>query len=194
MTRYSQDALLGAYQPPAPRSPSIMASWLDDAKAELDIRNDTDQDTHILSLLLAAAEQVERDARQIIISQTWTVYFDRFPCHELELRRVPVTAVTHVKYYTSSVLTTLSSALYETDLVSQPARIRPVYGQIWPTTDCRVNAVEVQFVCGYATAAVVPHLTKRVVLSVVRGLYHGCDLGDNYWTMIERLRTFGGVV
>lgn len=184
----------GAYQPPAPRSPSVMASWLDEAKAELDIRDDTEQDTRILSLLLAAVEQIERDARQIIISQAWTVYFDRFPCHELELRRVPVTAVTHVKYYTSSTLTTLSTALYETDLVSQPARIRPVDGQIWPTTDCRVNAVEVQFVCGYATAAVVPHLTKRVVLSVVRGLYYGCDLGANYWTMIERLQTFGGVM
>lgn len=184
----------GAYQPPAPRSLSVMASWLDEAKAELDIRDDTEQDTRILSLLLAAVEQVERDARQIIISQTWTVYFDRFPCHELELRRVPVTAVTHVKYYTSSVLTTLSSALYETDLVSQPARIRPVYGQTWPTTDCRLKAVEVQFVCGYATAAVVPHVMKRAVLSLVRGMYYGCDLGASYWTMIERLQTFGGVM
>jgi len=171
-----------------------MASWLDDAKAELDIRNDTDQDTHILSLLLAAVEQIERDARQIIISQAWTVYFDRFPCHELELRRVPVTAVTHVKYYTGSVLTTLSTALYETDLVSQPAQIRPVYGQTWPTTDCRLKAVEVQFVCGYATAAVVPHVMKRAVLSLVRGMYYGCDLGASYWTMIQRLQTIGGVM
>jgi len=101
-----------------------MASWLDEAKAELDIRDDTEQDTHILSLLLAAVEQIERDARQIIISQAWTVYFDRFPCHELELRRVPVTAVTHVKYYTSSVLTTLSSALYLT-LIQIPEHTRP---------------------------------------------------------------------
>lgn len=184
----------GAYQPPAPRSPSVMASWLDEAKAELDIRDDTEQDTRILSLLLAAVEQIERDARQIIISQAWTVYFDRFPCHELELRRVPVTAVTHVKYYTGSVLTTLSTALYETDLVSQPARIRPVYGQIWPTTDCRVNAVEVQFVCGATSASTVHHVTKRAVLSLVRSMYYGCDLGASYWTMIQRLQTIGGVM
>jgi len=28
----------------------------------------------------------------------------------------------------------------------------------------------------------------------VRGVEGGCDLGASYWTMIERLQTFGGVM
>lgn len=177
-----------------PPSDAALATWLEDAKAELDMGDDESNNVRIARLIRAAVKQVETDARRVVMSQTLLYQADRFPCDEIELRRVPVSAVSHVKYYTGGNLTTLSSALYETDLVSEPARIRPVWNETWPCTDCRLNAVQVQFVCGYATAAAVPEYLKHVILSVVRGLYHGCDLGEGYKSMISRLQTFGFIV
>jgi len=185
----------GSYRQTVAPSATFFTAWLDDAKAELDITsNDSSQDSRIIRLLGEAAAQIERDARQVIATQTWQLYLDEFPCWFIELRRVPVTAVNFVKYTTGGTLTTLSTSIYETDLISEPARIAPVYGQIWPTTDCKVNAVQIEFIAGAATAAAVKPYVKGVILALTRGLYHGCDQGDNYWSMIQRLQTFGAIV
>lgn len=140
-----------------------------------------------------AVSQVETDARQYIMTQTWQQKWDCFPCGHLELRKCPVQSITHVKYLSGGVLTMLSPSLYQTDLVSQPARILPIYGGIWPHHDHSMNAVEVQWVAGYATAAAVPDYVKSVILAIVRGLFYGCDLGDSYGPLIERMQRFGVV-
>lgn len=172
-------------------SATVLAVTLDEIKQELDIRGEDGENDRLMRLAKQATDQVERDSRRVIMTQTWQLHLDRFPCHEIEVRRVPIQSITHIKYYTSSVLTPLSSTLYQTDLISEPARIQPVSGSYWPTTDCRVNAVEVEFVAGYASAATVPDYIKYVILATIRGLYHGCEFGDGYWTMIRRLQTFG---
>jgi hypothetical protein len=38
---------------------------------------------------------------------------------------------------------------YTHDLASQPARLTPIFGQMWPVARVIVNAVQVEFVCGY---------------------------------------------
>lgn len=193
MTRYSEDFVLGAYHQTVAPSSTVLAVTREEAKTFLRLIDNDELDPEIDRLIRASTEQVERDSRRVVMTQTWRFVSDRFPRHSIEIRRVPVRSVTHVKYLLGGVQTTLSSALYETDLYSEPARIQPVYGQVWPTTDSAINAVEVEFIAGYASAAVVPNYLKSVILAVVKMNYRGCSPGMEYWDMITKLQTFGAI-
>lgn len=193
MTRYSQDIVLGSYHQTVAPSSTALAVTRDEAKLFLRLIDNDELDPEIDRLIRASTEQVERDSRRVIMTQTWRLVRDDFPCHSIELRRVPVQSVTHIKYLSGGTQTTLSASLYETDLYSEPARIQPVYGQVWPTTDCAINAVEVEFIAGYASAAVVPNYLKSVILAVVKMNYRGCPAGSEYWDMITKLQTFGAI-
>lgn len=173
-------------------APSTFPVTPQEAMDELDIIDDPDAATRILNKLIQAVDMVERDARRCLMPQTWQMVLDGFPCGEIEIRKVPVAAVSFVKYYTGGVLTTWSSSNYQTDLVSEPARITPVPGVYWPATDCeRMNAVQIEWTAGYASAALVPPAAKMAVLMAVKHLYYGCEVGSNYWSAISRLQPFG---
>jgi len=57
------------------------------------------------------------------------------------------------------------------DLVSNPARITPAFGQSWPATAEVVNAVQVSYTTGYTTPSMVPKLLKSGMLFYVAHLY-----------------------
>jgi len=40
---------------------------------------------------------------------------------------------------------------YTQDLVTQPARLTPLFGQIWPIAQIIANAVQITYTCGYGT-------------------------------------------
>lgn len=175
-------------------APELLPVSLDEAKERLDILDDNSQDSEIRSLIQQAVDIVERDTCLALMTQTWTLNLDCFPCDIIELRRTPVASVTHVKYYIDETLTTLSSAVYETDFISEPARVRPVDGEVWPDTDDKLNAVVITFVAGYTSAANVPPRAKTAVLLALRHLYHGCsEMGMGYEAVISQLKTFGYV-
>ncbi len=44
---------------------------------------------------------------------------------------------------------TVTGYNYIQDLLSQPARLMPVFGQMWPVARVVANAVQVEYVCGY---------------------------------------------
>ena len=66
------------------------------------------------------------------ITASWKLLLDSFPS-EIELHKVPVNDVTHVKYYNlSDVQTTLVEGTdYEVDEDSEPGRIRPLATASW---------------------------------------------------------------
>jgi uncharacterized phiE125 gp8 family phage protein len=165
---------------------------LDEAKDELDILDDTTFDAKVTRHLEQAIDQVERDSGMMLMPQTWQLYLDHFPC-EIELRRCPVASVSSLKYLLGGVLTTLSASYYTTDLISGPGRIRPVYNQVWPVTDCIMNAVQVEWIAGFANAAAVPPCAKAAVLYALKQNYYGCEIGTNYWSLIDRIKMFGFV-
>lgn len=183
----------GSYRRTVAPSSTVLAVTRDEAKTFLRLLDNNELDTEIDRLIRSATEQVERDSRRVVMTQTWQRHLDGFPRQQIELRRVPVQSVTHIKYITGGVLTPLSAALYETDLYLEPSRIQPVYGQVWPTTDCAINAVQVEFIAGYTSAAVVPNYLKSVILAVVKMNYRGCPAGSEYWDMITRLQTYGAI-
>ena len=66
---------------------------------------------------------------------------------------------------------TLSSSLYSLDKESEPARLNPVYGESWKTTQTQNNAVTIEFTAGYADADSVPGAIKAAILLLVGFLY-----------------------
>ncbi len=174
-------------------APTALPVTLQEAKTRLQLVDDDSKDVEVTDLIRGAVDIVERDARRCLMPQTWLLCMDYFS-HAIELKKTPVTAVNFVKYKVSGVLTAVSTSLYQTDLISEPARIKPVLGVCWPIPDCdTLNAVQIEFTTGYASASLVPMCAKGAVLAAVDSIYHKCGLSDNYWTLIERLKAFGFV-
>lgn len=125
-----------------------------------------------LELLIATARQfVEVRTNRQLMTATWDLSLDAF-CGEICLEWVPVQSVSYIKYYDSNnVQQTLSSAKYQVDLASEPARIYPVYGEVWPVTYPRMNAVTIRFVAGYASAAAIPQAAKQLMLFLIGQWY-----------------------
>ena len=143
------------------------------AEAKLHCRVDaSDEDALLTALITAATEMAEQKTGRALMTQTWTLVQDAFPT-SIELTRVPVQTITHVKYYdTAGVLQTLSSALYA---LAQDdfgfAKISPAYGEVWPTTQERDDAIVVEFVAGYASAAAVPESIKQWIKLMISTMY-----------------------
>lgn len=128
----------------------------------------TAEDGLIASLIVAARQHAEQVTRRALITQTWDLYLDAFPCGDIQLVKPPVASVTHVKYIaTDGTLTTWDSEDYETELPTGPwaqrGRIYPAYGESYPSTRGEPNAVVVRCVHGYGAASNVPDGIKAAM-------------------------------
>jgi uncharacterized phiE125 gp8 family phage protein len=134
------------------------------------------EDGQIEDAIAAATAFAEEDLRLSFLTQTRRIWFDGFPCDSvLLLDRGPVQTVSSVKTYdTADASTTLSSSVYQLDAVSVPARVTLRSGQSWTSsTSLRdVNAVAVEYVAGYGSAATsVPGALKQAILLLVGSLW-----------------------
>lgn len=140
---------------------------------------DTSQDDVITGLIIAARSWAEAYTSRRFITQTWQLGMDFFPGYiDLKLAGAkvsspfvsgsnavlvgiryaiilpypPVQSIANFSYLNANGSTTVMnpSADYVTDIASNPARLTPIFGSVWPVARVVVNAVNVQFVCGYA--------------------------------------------
>jgi uncharacterized phiE125 gp8 family phage protein len=126
---------------------------------------DDSQDALLQETLDMVIDQVQSDIGRQLARATYTAYMDDFPASgDMKLTLGPVDAISSVKYYNNlNVLTTMAAADYLLDNVELTARLRflntySVYGD-------RLNGVEIEFTCGWATAADIPKdLIDAVVL------------------------------
>ncbi len=65
----------------------------------------------------------------------------------------------------------MAPADYLVDIKSEPGRITPAYGLVWPVTRWQTGAVTVRFVAGYADVASVPACVKNWMLLRIRTLW-----------------------
>ena len=138
--------------------------------AMLHCRSDaTEEIPWFTSAISAARRYCETYTKRQFVNATWTLYLDQFPADEIQLRVCPVSAVSSIVYNDAGGASqTLSSALYRTDFISEPARIVPAYGESWPTTRGQINDVCVTFTAGYgASAASVPTEVKQAMLLLI---------------------------
>jgi len=126
----------------------------------------------LLNILIQAARQhAETKLRRYIVTQTLDLHLDRFPCWTIKLP--PLQSVTSITYVDSNGTTqTLAADQYLVDTTTEPARITPAFGLVWPVTQYRNNAVTVRFVAGYAT---VPACVKNWMLIRIKTLWDGRD-------------------
>lgn len=123
-----------------------------------------DDDTVITALGIAAREYVETVANRQIMPATYVMGIDLFPYGSPDIRYIwnrfgviklpksPCISVTSIIYTDSGGnVTTLDPSLYQVDVLREPARIAPVYTQVWPIVQYTTfNTVRVTFVSGYA--------------------------------------------
>lgn len=119
---------------------------------------DNDDDASILSMLIQAARrQAENLTRRAFITQTWDLYLDQFPSWEIRIPNPVLQSITSISYVdTAGDTQVLAADQYTIDLASEPARVTPAYGLLWPSSRSQINAVTIRFVAGYGGSASVP--------------------------------------
>lgn len=142
------------------------------SEARLHLRVDTADDDPLISALISAARlHAEMLTARQFLPARWRLVLDRFTPMVL-LNRSPVVSVVSVRYLDMGGLWQIMPAPdYVVDSSSEPARITPAFGKIWPPTLPQIGSVEILFDAGYADATKVPDGIKRWMLLRVGSLY-----------------------
>lgn len=153
---------------------------LAEAKAHLRIEHN-DEDGVIAGLVAAAREFVEQRSGRQLMTATWDITLDAFPCgrRPIKLPRWPTQSVVSITYQdTAGDLQTWDSASYRVDTSREPARVAPAYGASYPATIAEPAAVTIRAVAGYASAAAVPACAKQAILLLVAHWHENREAGN----------------
>ncbi len=146
---------------------------LTDAKLHLRVDTDADDD-YITSLIVSARRTAETYTQRYLITQTLDARFEAWPDSGdwFYLPGPPTTSVTSVKYYDADgTEQTWSSANYQTDIYSEPARVQVKAAYSYPALDDRMAPITIRYVTGYANAAAVPSTIKQGMLLLIGEWY-----------------------
>lgn len=148
------DVLRGPFRLVRTEDAAVEPISVTDMKAHLRV-DISDDDSYIGALITAARQYLEEITGRALITQTWRYSFNQWYEWEIELpRAAPLQSVSSIQYYdVNNALQTLDSAVYQVDTDVDPGRIRPLWGQIWPSVYYRMAAIQVTFVAGYGDAA-----------------------------------------
>jgi hypothetical protein len=162
--------------------------------------SDNGQDDLITSLAIAARDWCENFTQRRFITQTIRLETDWFPGYvdsklvgskvsspfvsgansvlvgiryAIVLPYPPVQEITTFSYLNANGSTTTMTAGtdYIADLDSQPARLTPPFGQVWPVARVQINAVKVDYKVGYGDDAT----------DVPDGIKVAIKMLTNYW-------------
>lgn len=144
---------------------------LNEAKAHARVYTDLD-DAELTAFIAASRQMTEKATRRQLVTATWELVLGGFPPARFELPRPPFQAVSAITYYDlDNAEQTLSSDVYTTVPGSVFGLVELKYGQSWPSTYDRPDAVTVTFTAGYGNAAAVPPLLKQSILMRVAHWY-----------------------
>ena len=145
--------------------PASLAVTLEAARANLRV-DGGDMDALITGWIEGITATAEHELGRALITQGWRVTLDAFPA-AIRLEMPPAALVRSVKYIDAAgVLQTMDIADYVLDAVSEPGYVVPAPGKAWPATAPRVNAVMVDYTCGYGdTAASTPANVRLYILA-----------------------------
>ena len=132
----------------------------------------TTGDPELNALIRTARVAAEGYTRRALVTQTWDLKLDRFPCWTIHVPKPTLQSVVSISYVdTDGATQTLDPSTYLVDTSSTPARITPVFGGIWPVTLYQNNAVTVRFVAGYGLAAAIPDGIKTWMIIRIKHLF-----------------------
>lgn len=159
------------------------------AEAKLHLRVDFDEDDALIQALISAARQTaEMLTQRQLVTARWRMVLDSFPScglmgvpagqtftlpgHAILIPKSPMQSVLEIRYLDmAGVSQVMPSAHYTVDKACEPARITPVFGQIWPVALPQIGAVSVSFDAGYGSAADVPEGLKSWIKLRLGSLY-----------------------
>lgn len=108
-----------------------------------------DADAKMGKFIFDAQDYVENYCRRALVAQHRRLTMDYFPW-QINLQRSPLRSVTSIKYLdTAGVLTTLDPSTYRVDKSSEPPRIVPASGFVWPATMHTISSVVVDYIAGH---------------------------------------------
>jgi uncharacterized phiE125 gp8 family phage protein len=178
--------------PPAAMAVSMAAARMA-ARVDVDTDGTSSIDAEITQAVRTYTDEAEHATGRAFITQTWRLTLDHFP-GAIKLPGAPLASVTSVKFYDAAgVLQTLSPLDYIIDTASEPGYVVPAPGKTWPTTAARINAVEVQYICGYGpTDADVPDAIKGFILANVQQQFSPVANAkpENFERLLDRYRTY----
>lgn len=164
----------------APASPAVS-----DAEMEAHARAAGQPGEQYDIYVQAAQAHAEKITARKFVSQTWKWFLDGWPSSDrLALPFGRLTSITHVKYYDSagSAAVTFASTYYGVSTARDPGVLALKYQQVWPTATLRtLDPIEIQFVCGWATAGDVPADIRAAILLFAGHLYknrEAVNVGD----------------
>lgn len=151
-------------------APTLEPITLDEARKQCEVTHLTHHDAYLTTLILAARRLVELRLNRQLMTATWNLVLDRFPCgiDPILIPYAPLASITSITYLDSDGTSqTWSSASYRVTTTREPGRVVPVYGGSYPATRATTDAVTVRFVAGYTSAANVPAGIKAAILLLI---------------------------
>lgn len=139
--------------------------------------NDSSQTNTLNDFIGTARLHLEERYDRALVTQTLRLTLDKFPGMiggsidgpgfwfwgggdaPIYLPRPPLQSIISIQYVDGAGVTqTMSSSDYQVDTASQPGRVMPVFGKLWPVTQgpVRLNAVTITYVAGYGGPSSVP--------------------------------------
>lgn len=133
--------------------PVALAVSLEDARNAARV-NGNDSDIEIAIFVRAITAEAEHLTGRAIINRTCRVTLDSFPVDGVAkpvcLGVTPIVAVLSLRYFdVDGIERTLDPADYLVDGASEPGWVSPAVGLAWPATQARLNAVNIDVLCGY---------------------------------------------
>jgi uncharacterized phiE125 gp8 family phage protein len=140
------------------------------AEAKHHLRVDFDEDDALIQALICAARQAaEMLTQRQLVTARWRMVLDSFPGsalmgvpagqtfslpgHAILIPKSPLQSVVEIRYLDmAGAWQAMPAANYTVDSACEPARITPVFGQIWPVSLPQIGAVSVVFDAGRASA------------------------------------------
>lgn len=143
----------------------------------LDITGDADQIGYVTSLVNAAVAYCQSYQRRCYLLTTWEAYLNEWPRGIVMIEKSPVVSVDNIQYRDAAgVWQTLSTDLYRTDTISEPALI--AFLPDLPTADLTAfNSIRITFQSGYVNGQgaqdinLIPENVKAAIMLIIGHLY-----------------------
>lgn len=126
--------------------------------------DDSSEDATLNLLIRSQTAVAEHRTGRAFVARTLRLNLDYFP-HCIELPMPPLIAVDSVAYTDANgAAQTVDSALYEVDIYSTPGKLRPVWGESWPSIGRGFNPVRITYQAGYLAPGSPQDLTDNSYL------------------------------
>lgn len=146
---------------------------LDDAKDHLR-EFSSDNDRYITLLIKAATSFAEAYTWRAFITQTRKLTTDYWPSSGvIKVPKPPLQSVTAITYIdTNGDTQTWSSDEYDVDIKTEPGRVVPAYGYLYPSARSDISAIEMTYKAGYGDDPVdVPEDIRHAIKLLISHYY-----------------------